>query len=77
MSSFSYTDTESFTLAHAKRIGSKVATDLLRFNSLYSGVPSIATIDDYEKEIVEFLRHDVVSSVIYGFKRDGKCKRPA
>ncbi len=77
MSSFSYTDTESFTLVHAKRIGSKVATDLLRFNSLYSGVPSLATIDDYEKEIVEFLRHDVVSSVIYGFKRDGKWTEAA
>lgn len=77
MSSFSYTDTEAFTVAHAKRIGSKVATDLLRFNSLYNGVPSIATIDDYEKEIVEFLRYDVVSSVIYGFKRNGSWTEAA
>jgi hypothetical protein len=71
MSSFSYTGTEAFTLAHAKRIGSKVATDLLRFQSLYGGVPTTDTIDDYEREIVEFLRHDVVESVTYGFKRNG------
>lgn len=69
MSSFSYTVTEAFTIAHAKRIGSKVATDLLRFQSLYGGVPSNATIDAFEKEIVEYLRHDVVESVTYGFKR--------
>ncbi len=69
MSSFSYTDTDAFTIAHAKRIGSKVATDLLRFQSLYGGVPSNAAIDAFEEEIVEYLRHDVVESVTYGFKR--------
>ncbi|TCU21812.1 hypothetical protein EV130_110156 [Rhizobium azibense] len=72
MSSYSTTDTEAFTIAHARRIASKVATDLLRFQSLYNGVPSDATINDYEKEIVEFLRHDCVDTVTYGFKRDGK-----
>jgi Bacterial HORMA domain family 1 len=77
MSSFSYTDTEAFTIAHARRIASKVATDLLRFQSLYNGVPSDATIDSYEKEIVEYLRHDVVESVTYGFKRDGKWTESA
>lgn len=77
MSSFSYTDTEAFTIAHARRIASKVATDLLRFQSLYNGVPSDATIDSYEKEIVEYLRHDVVESVTYGFKRDGKWTEAA
>ena len=77
MSSFSYTDTEAFTIAHARRIASKVATDLLRFQSLYNGVPSDTTIDNYEKEIVEYLRHDVVESVTYGFKRDGKWTEAA
>ncbi|MBY3265301.1 MULTISPECIES: hypothetical protein [Rhizobium] len=77
MSSYSITDTEAFTIAHARRIASKVATDLLRFQSLYNGVPSDATIDSYEKEIVEYLRHDVVDSVTYGFKRDGKWTEAA
>src|SRR3990167_5227043 len=75
--SYSVTDVETFTLAHARKIGSKVATDLLRFQSLYNGVPSDATIDSYEKEIVEFLRHDVVESVEYGFKRDDKWTEAA
>lgn len=77
MSSYSTTDTEAFTIAHARRIASKVATDLLRFQSLYNGVPSTALIDNYEKEIVEYLRHDVVESVTYGFKRDGKWTEAA
>ncbi|HVM78157.1 MAG TPA: hypothetical protein VMU06_04020 [Stellaceae bacterium] len=71
MSTYSITDSETFTLAHARKIASKVATDLLRFQSLY-GSPSNEWIDKYEAEIVEFLRHDVVESLEYGFKRDGK-----
>ncbi|MBN8995369.1 MAG: hypothetical protein J0H94_09090 [Rhizobiales bacterium] len=74
--SFSVTDSETFTVAHAKRIASKVATDLLRFQSLY-GSPTDHWIDDYEKELVEMLKHDVVAYVEYGFKRDGKWTEAA
>jgi hypothetical protein len=74
--SFSVTDSETFTVAHAKRIASKVATDLLRFQSLY-GSPTNQWIDDYEEELVEMLRHDVVDYVEYGFKRDGKWTEAA
>jgi hypothetical protein len=74
--SFSVSDSESFTVAHAKRIASKVATDLLRFQTLY-GSPTTQWIDDYERELVEMLKRDVVGYVEYGFKRDGKWTEAA
>jgi hypothetical protein len=43
-SSYTTTDTESFTLVHARYIASKVATDLKRFQRFY-GSPSDAWID--------------------------------
>ena len=76
--SYSVTDTNTrtFTIAHARRIASKVATDLLRFQSLY-GSPSDGWIDDYESEMVQLLKHDVVDTVVYGFKRNGKWTEAA
>src|SRR5437773_2476582 len=71
--SSSYTTDESttFTFLHARYIASKVATDLKRFQRFYNGVPSDSTIELYEKELAVLLKHDVVESVIYGFKRNG------
>ncbi|HEY4502096.1 MAG TPA: hypothetical protein VJJ20_03470 [Candidatus Paceibacterota bacterium] len=70
MSAYTTTDTESFTLNHARQIASRVAADLLRFQDFY-GAPSTGRIDEYEAELVELLKHDVVEEVIYGFKRNG------
>jgi hypothetical protein len=69
-SSYTYSDTESFTLTHAKRLASKVAADLKRFQRFY-GSPSDLWIDRYERELVELLRRDALSYVVYGFKRNG------
>lgn len=74
--SISLTETDVFTIVHARRIASKVATDLLRFQSLY-GSPSDYWIDMYEKEMVQLLKHDVVESVVYGFKRNGRWTQAA
>lgn len=76
--SFSQTTTTSntFTLTHAKYIASKVATDLLRFQRLY-GSPSDKWINDYEGELTLMLKHDAVSAVTYGFKRNGKWTEAA
>lgn len=63
--------TETFTIVHARHIASKVATDLMRFHRLY-GSPSKTQVDAYEAEMVHLLKHDVVGSVVYGFKRNGK-----
>ncbi len=70
--SYTTNESETFTYLHARYIASKVATDLRRFQRFYNGVPSTARIENYEKELTVLLKHDVVESVIYGFKRNGK-----
>jgi hypothetical protein len=71
--SVSYTTsaTETFTLVHARHIASKVATDLKRFQRFY-GSPSDGWIDNYEAELVQLLKHNVVDNVVYGFQRNGQ-----
>ena len=70
-SSFAYTESETFSVTHAKRIASKVATDLKRFQRFY-GSPSDVWIDQYERELVELLKRDALSEIVYGFKRNGQ-----
>jgi len=70
MSSYTYTQTETFTITHAKHIASKVATDLLRLQRFY-GSPSDQQINDYEEELAALLKADYLKEVIYGFKRNG------
>ena len=68
--SYTYTQTETFTVTHAKHIASKVATDLLRLQRFY-GSPSDAQINEYEEELVALLKGDYLKEVTYGFKRNG------
>lgn len=75
-SSFSFTETSSFTVTHAKYIASKVATDLKRLQRFY-GKPSDAEIAEYEAELTVLLRDSLVKSIWYGFKRDGQWIEPA
>ena len=63
------TISDTFTIAHARGIASKVATDLLRFKRFY-GSPSDEWIDLYEAELVVLLKYDAVDTVIYGFQRN-------
>jgi hypothetical protein len=69
--SYSVTESETFTIAHARRIASKVATDLKRIQRFY-GAPSDAWIDSYETELTLLLKADAVTDVVYGFQRGGK-----
>ncbi len=69
-SSYTYNETESFTVAHAKKLASKVAADLKRFQRFY-GAPLDLWIGQYERELIELLKRDAVSEVVYGFKRQG------
>jgi hypothetical protein len=71
MSTYTYNESESFSIIDARKIASKVATDLKRMQRFYNGVPSDVTIDRYEKELAVLLYYDVVASVAYGFKRNG------
>jgi len=75
--SYSYTvsETESFTVTHARHMAAKVATDLKRMQRLY-GSPSDAGIASYDAEIIEFLKADYLGAVTYGLRRDGNWIEP-
>lgn len=69
--SYTTSRTETFTVAHAREIASRVATDLKRLQRFY-GSPPDEWVDAYDAELVHLLKNDVVGSVVYGFKRNGK-----
>ncbi len=75
--SSSYTVTESitFTIIHAQHMAAKVATDLKRMQRFH-GFPNDDLIENFQTEIVELLRAGYLADVTYGFKRDGKWIEP-
>jgi Bacterial HORMA domain family 1 len=75
--SYSYTlsETETFTVTHARHMAAKVATDLKRMQRLY-GYPGDARIAEFEAEITEFLKEGYLGTVTYGFKRNGEWIEP-
>lgn len=73
--SYSVTESQTFTLTHAKHMAAKVAADLMRLQRLY-GSPSTQWILDYEEEVKVFLKAGYLDTVTYGFKRDGKWIEP-
>lgn len=75
MSSYSHTESTTFTITHARHMAAKIATDLKRIQRLY-GRPSDATIAEYEEEAVAMLKAGYLSSVTYGFKRNGSWIEP-
>lgn len=68
--SFTLSETQSFTVTHARHMAAKVATDLKRMQRLY-GSPADFKIANYEAEIIEFLKEGYLGTVTYGFRRDG------
>ena len=73
--SFSVSESTSFTITHARHMAAKVATDLKRMQRLY-GAPSDANIADYETEVIELLKAGYLDTVCYGYRRDGKWIEP-
>jgi len=68
MSTFSFTNTQTFTVTHARHIASKIATDLKRMQRFY-GYPSDSSIAQFETEATELLKLGYLDNVTYGFKR--------
>ena len=68
--SFTFSDTASFTVTHARHMAAKVATDLKRVQRLY-GAPSDLTITEYEAELIALMKADYLGTVTYGFQRNG------
>ncbi|WP_185226255.1 HORMA-1 domain-containing protein [Chryseobacterium indologenes] len=75
MNSYTVSNTQTFTLTHAKYLASKVATDLKRMQRFY-GYPSDTNIARYEEELIELLKNGYLSEVTYGFKRGDKWIEP-
>ena len=75
MSSYSYTESSTFTITHARHMAAKIATDLKRIQRLY-GQPSDQEIADYEAEAIAMMKAGYLSSVSYGFKRNGSWIEP-
>jgi hypothetical protein len=73
--SFTTTETRTFTITHAKYLASKIKTDLKRIQRLYDR-PSDKSIDEYEAEATALLKAGYLQSVTYGFQRDGKWIEP-
>lgn len=69
--SYSFTTTSTFTRTHAKHLAAKVVTDLYQCSVLYDR-PSVASIGDYEIELIEMLAHEYVERYEFGFKKDDK-----
>ena len=68
--SYSSSESQSFTITHAKKIAAKVATDLKRMQRFYNE-PSDSRIEEYEEEITQFLKAGYLDKVSYGFKKNG------
>lgn len=73
--SFSVSESQSFTIVHARHMAAKVATDLKRMQRLY-GSPSDAQISAYEGELIELLKAGYLGVMTLGFHRDGKWIEP-
>ena len=74
--SFTFTESQTFTITHARHMAAKVATDLKRLQRLYNH-PSNVDIANYEEEVILLLRHGYLKTVSYGFKRNGKWIEPS
>jgi len=73
--SFTTAETISFTVTHARRLASKVVTDLKRMQRYY-GQPSDLAIEQYEEELTLLMKYKYLNKVTFGFKKDGKWIEP-
>jgi hypothetical protein len=68
--SYTRSESETYTLASAKYVASKIATDLRQVQRYY-GRPSDTDIADYALEAALLSHGRYVDKVIYGFQRNG------
>lgn len=73
--SYTLTDTQTFTVTHARHMAAKVATDLKRMQRLY-GEPSNVDIANYEEEVIELLKAGLLGTVTYGYRRSNNWVEP-
>jgi hypothetical protein len=69
MSTFTITQSTTFTVTHAKHLASKITADLNTCSRLH-GQPSLASVEKYNEELVELLRYGYLKQYEFGFKRN-------
>lgn len=69
-SSYTFSESTTFTVTHARHMAAKVATDLKRVQRFY-GEPSDTRIQNFQEELTELLKGGYLERVAYGFRRDG------
>lgn len=74
-SSYTLSESQTFTVTHARHMAAKVATDLKRMQRLY-GSPSDERIAKFEDEVIQLLKQGLLGMVTYGFRRNGDWIEP-
>jgi Bacterial HORMA domain family 1 len=69
--SYSSSQSQTFTIADARKIAAHVAGDMRLLNSYYD-YPALADIDDYLEELAQLLNARYLESLEIGFKREGR-----
>jgi len=75
MSSYTITESATFTVTHARHIAAKVSADLKRMQRFY-GHPSDNDIASYESEAIELLKAGYFGTLTVGFLRSGQWIAP-
>jgi len=75
MSSYTFTESTTFTVTHARHMASKVSADLKRMQRFY-GSPSDSEIANYEDEITELLKAGYFGTLTVGYLRGGQWIEP-
>lgn len=75
MSSYTITETATFTVTHARHMAAKVSADLKRMQRFY-GYPSDSDIAGYESEVTELLKAGYLGTLTVGFKRNDQWIEP-
>jgi hypothetical protein len=75
MSSFTITESTTFTITHARHMAAKVATDLKRMQRFYER-PTDSQITNIETEVIELLKSGYLGTLTVGFKRNNEWIEP-
>jgi hypothetical protein len=75
MSSYTVTESATFTVTHARHMASKVSADLKRMQRFY-GHPSDSDIVSYESEAIELLKAGYFGTLTVGFLHGGQWIEP-
>lgn len=75
MSSYTITESTTFTVTHARHMAAKVSADLKRMQRFY-GRPADTDIANYESEVVELLKAGYLGTLTFGFLRDSQWIEP-